>query len=89
MEKVFQDKRIEKEFGKESEWFPEEKQTFALMETEIFNSILEANEWKQITIPQKLADEWEDEYQTRLPHFSDTAFFTLMIARGLKTLDKS
>ena len=88
MEQAIKQMRIEKDFGKEEEWFPEEKQTFALMETEIFNGILEANEWKEIRIPNDLLLKWEDEYQTRLPHFSDTAFFTLMIARGLKTLDK-
>jgi len=79
---------VELWFGKEGDWFAEEKQAFALLETDLFNGITQAKHWTSIQIPRELADKWEDEYQTRFPHWSDTAFFTTMIYRGLESLKK-
>lgn len=87
MENAFRDRKLKNLFGSEDDWFDEEKKLYVDIKTELFEQMVEANEWKQISIPNELALKWEDDYQTRFPHFSDTAFFTLMIARGLKTLD--
>lgn len=78
---------IDKVFGKEENWTKREKELYVRIRPDLLDAIIRAGSWDMVKVPSDIMDDLKAKHKKHLPNFSRGTFMTLMIMRGIETLE--